>query len=80
MNYYEINRYCSPKSLLVIDRTGTLSRIYCPFSVLCISTVGKVHEFGLYNVDSVLMTETGAIVFVIADTSYHHHQFRICDP
>lgn len=80
MNYYEINRYCSPKSLLVVDQAGKLIRIYCPFSVQCTSSVGTVREFGVYSVSSVLMTGTGTIVFVIHNVSYYHHHFRICDP
>jgi len=80
MNYYEINRYCSPKSLLVVNPLGKLSRIYCPFPVMCIEQVGTMKEFGIYSVKSVLMTEKGSIVFVIDDVSYHHSQFRICVP
>jgi hypothetical protein len=78
MNYYEINRYCSPKSLLVITPKGTLIRIYCPFQVQCIEQVEQLNEFGLYMVNSVLMTEVGVIVYVIDNNSYHYHNFLIC--
>jgi len=78
MNYYEINRYCSPKSLLVITPIGKLIRIYCPFQVECIEQVGQLNAHGLYMVSSVLMTEVGAIVYVIGNDSYHYHNFLIC--
>jgi hypothetical protein len=78
MNYYEINRYCSPKSLLVITPKGKLIRIYCPFQVQCIEPVDQLKEFGLYMVSSVLMTEVGVIVYVIGNDSYHYHNFLIC--
>jgi hypothetical protein len=78
MNYYEINRYCSPKSLLVITPTGRLVRIYCPFQVQCIERVDQIEEFGLYLVSSVLMTEVGGIVYVIGNESYHYQNFLIC--
>jgi len=78
MNYYEINRYCSPKSLLVITPAGRLIRIYCLFRVQCIEPVGQLSEFGLYMVSSVLMTEVGVIVYVIGNDSYHYHNFMIC--
>lgn len=78
MNYYEINRYCSPKSLLVVTSIGKLIRIYCPFTVQCIRPVDQLSKFGLYMVSSVLMTEAGAIVYVISNDSYHYHDFLIC--
>ncbi len=78
MNYYEINRYCSPKSLLVITPKGKLTRIYCPFQVLCVDPIGKLTQFGLYMVSAVLMTEVGVIVYVIGNDSYHYRSFLIC--
>lgn len=78
MNYYEINHYCSPKSLLVITPYGKLIRIYCPFQVVCMEPVAALNEFGRYLVSSVLMTEAGVIVYMIDSTSYYYHHFLIC--
>ena len=38
----EIFRYCKTDSILVINKTGQLQRLYCPFEVVVIADVGEL--------------------------------------
>jgi len=40
----EIFKYCKIDSILVINRTGQLERLECPFTVLVIQNVGELKK------------------------------------
>jgi hypothetical protein len=78
MDFHEINRYCNPRSLLVISPQGRLKRIYCPFQVQCIEAASGLTEFGLYSATSVKMSTSGTIVYVVDGEHYPYYHFAIC--
>ena len=52
----EVFKYCKIDSKLVINKTGQLQRLYCPFEVIVISDVGQ-----LMNISSVTKPITSSI-------------------
>ena len=79
MSFLEISQWCNPRSLLVVNEFGTLKRLNCPFSVICVEAVGELSEFKLYKVDSVKMTEQGKIVYNVAGDFFFHSAFKIIE-
>lgn len=73
----EINHYCSPDSLLIVDSHGMLVRIHCPFRVIVNQSVGDLHTGQLVSVMAVKMSLDLKLVYVIDGTAYYHHYFRI---
>ena len=73
----EISRYCSPDSLLVVDRNGELIRIHCPFRVKVIRSVGDFREGQVVSVMAVKMSPDMKMVYVIDGKAYYHHYFSI---
>ncbi|HNS18807.1 MAG TPA: hypothetical protein PKI34_13435 [Bacteroidales bacterium] len=73
----EINRYCSPDSLLIVYRLGELVRIHCPFRVRVIHSVGVCRQGQVMIVDSAKISPDLKLVYVIGGKVYYHHYFRI---
>jgi len=79
MSFLEITQWFSPRSILVVNERGTLRRLNCPFTVLCLDAVGDLNEYRLYQVSSVKITEHGKIVYDIAGCLFFHSAFKIID-
>jgi hypothetical protein len=79
MKFLEISRWCDPYSLLVVNDTGKLKRLNCPFKVICIEAAGDLDEYSLYEVSSVKMTEQGKIVYDVTGSFFFHSSFKIVD-
>jgi len=79
MSFLEITQWCSPRSILVVNERGTLRRLNCPFTVVCLDPVGDLSEYGLYQVSSVKIAEDGKIVYDIGGGLYFHSAFKIID-
>ena len=62
-------------SILIVGDRG-LHRLYCPFTVVCISGVDFVSEGQTARVKAVLLTDI-AIGYVIGEITYHYEYFRI---
>ena len=72
-----INEHCRPDSLLIIDKTGKLRRLYCPFKVI------TLYPFGLYKVGTkvdvlaVKVTPDLLMVYVVGQVAYPYYLFKI---
>jgi hypothetical protein len=75
----EINRYCSPHSLLIIDRKGVLRRLYCPFKVRAIADVYVYKEGDTLDVIAVKVSEELLLLYIIRHKAYPYYNFRIID-
>jgi hypothetical protein len=51
----EIFNYCKIDSILVINKTGSLERLDCPFEVLVIQNVGELEKGLICLVNAVKM-------------------------
>ena len=79
MDFLEISQWCNPRSLLVVDASGAVKRLNCPFTVICIDSIGELTEFKLYKVTSVKSTKDGQLVYTILDALFYHSSFKIIE-
>jgi hypothetical protein len=73
----EISKYCDPFSILVIVEQGKLLRIYCPFTVLTIRSVGNYKKGDIAQVQAVKITPDLMHVYLIEGKAYLFCFFRI---
>jgi hypothetical protein len=73
----EVFKYCKTDSILVINKTGQLQRLQCPFEVLVISDVGELYK-GLICLVSAVKIDLSLIdVYIIRDKAYYFFNFRV---
>ena len=75
----EINRYCQPNSLLIIDRKGILRRLYCPFKVKVISHIHYLRMNDVVDVLAVKISSDLVLLYVIQQLAYPYFYFIIID-
>ena len=73
----ELMKYCDPFSLLVIGIEGQLIRLYCPFTVVPILSIGELIKGDVYLVDAVKVTLELEDVYIIEGKAYFIIHFRI---
>ncbi len=72
-----INEHCSPDTLLILDKTGKLIRLYCPFKVM------TIYSFSIYSANKVVevlavkVTPDLLMVYVVRQVAYPYYLFRI---
>jgi len=73
----ELLRWISSDSLLVIDKSGNLSRIYCPFKVICFVNFPVITRGEKVSVDAIKLTMEVKEVYIIRGTAYYIAYFMI---
>lgn len=73
----DIEKYCSPASLLVINNNGELIRLFCPFRVLVIHRIGDFKEGETVPVSQVKVDARLILVYVIKNKGYYYWNFTI---
>jgi len=73
----EINKYCSPDSLLVITFHGELVRLYCPFDVVVISSIDIYSIGDRAKVSEVKMDNNLILVYIIKGKGFYYYNFMI---
>ena len=73
----ELLKWVSSGSLLVIDPSGQLRRIYCPFKVICLVNFPDIAQGQKVSVDAVKLTVEVKEVYIIKGTAYHIAFFMI---
>lgn len=74
----ELFKIVSTTSILVIDRKGTLKRLYCPFKVVAIVDLPpQITVEAFYYVDAVKMTLELKEVYIIKSKAYFIWYFKI---
>ncbi len=73
----ELLGWISSDSLLVIDRSGNLRRIYCPFKVISLVNFPDITRGEKVFVDAVKLTVEIKEVYIIGGTAYHIVYFMI---
>jgi hypothetical protein len=73
----EIFKYCKTDSILVIDKSGQLQRLQCPFEVLVISDVGELTKGLICLVNAVKIDLSLIDVYIIRDKAYYFFNFRV---
>lgn len=73
----ELNNYCEPNSLLVIDKDGKLRRLYCPFKVITLCTFHIYSSNVTLQVSAVKITLELLLVYVVEGVAYPYYLFKI---
>lgn len=73
----ELLKWVSSDSLLVIDGSGNLRRLYCPFKVICLINFPAISKGDKVSVDAIKLTVEVREVYIIRGTAYHIAYFRI---
>ena len=73
----ELLDWISSDSLLVIDRSGNLRRIYCPFRVISLVNFPDITQGEKVFVDAVKLAVEIREVYIIKGTAYHIFYFKI---
>jgi len=73
----EILKWVSSESLLIIDKTGRLRKLYCPFKAICLVDFPDIIKGEKVSVDAVKMTVEVKEVYVIRGVHYYIIYFKI---
>jgi hypothetical protein len=73
----EVFKYCKIDSILVIDKTGQLQRLDCPFEVMVIQDVGELYKGLICLVSAVKIDLTLIDVYIIRNKAYYFFNFRV---
>jgi hypothetical protein len=75
----EINLFCRSDSLLIINSTGKLQRLYCPFKVIVIRDVNLLKAKDTVDVIAVKISQDLILLYVVRHRAYPYYLFRIPD-
>ena len=75
----EVFKYCKIDSILVINKSGHLQRLDCPFTVLVIQDVGELHRGLICFVNAVKLDLSLIDVYIIRNKAYYFFNFRILE-
>ncbi len=73
----ELLKWVSAESLLIIDKTSKLRRIYCPFKAICLVDFPDIIKGEKVSVDAVKLTIEVKEVFIIRGIAYYIIFFKI---
>lgn len=73
----EIFKYCKIDSILVLNKTGQLERVDCPFEVLVIQDVGELEKGLICLVNAVKLDLQLIDVYIIGNKAYYYFNFRV---
>lgn len=74
---YELLKYSSPYSILVVDEKRELREVFCPFKVKTLKAFYKFIEGESLFVEKVKMSTEFKIVYQIEGRYFHYHHFTI---
>ncbi len=69
--------YYDSYSIAVINSSGKIKRLYCPFLVKCIATIHEIEENSSVYVDEVNKDHDENLLYKIAGNFYPYSNFRI---
>ncbi len=73
----ELLKCSSPYSILIVNKTGRLLELHCPFIVLAKYSFLLIKEGQKLEVSRVLLTENLTIVYQIDNKKFHFYHFEI---
>lgn len=76
MKYSDV-QYYDTYSIAVINLKSKLRRIYCPFMVWCIESIGDIQENSCVYVDEVFKDPNEILCYKIGGNLYPYTNFRI---
>jgi hypothetical protein len=75
----EVFKYCKTDSILVINKSGLLQRLQCPFEVIVIQDVGELYKGLICLVNAVKLDLSLIDVYIIGNKAYYFFNFRVLE-
>jgi hypothetical protein len=75
--FQEIEKHCTPKSMLVVIESGELIRLTCPFCVIVIREVDCLVLHSKVTVNEVRIDRFLVLVYIINRKGYYYYNFSI---
>ena len=69
--------YYDSFSIAVINPSGKMRRLYCPFLVKCIASIDDIEEYSSVYVDQVFKDPDNLLKYLIGGNLYAYSNFRI---
>jgi hypothetical protein len=69
--------YYDSFSIAVINPSGKMRRVFCPFLIKCITTIEDIQENSSVYVDQVFKDPDDLITYLIGGNLYPYSNFRI---
>ena len=73
----ELLKWISSDSLLIIDQSGNLRRLFCPFMAICLIDFPEIIKGQKVSVEAIKLTVEVNEVFIIKGTAYYIIYFKI---
>ena len=73
----DIFKYCKIDSILVLNETGSLERLECPFEAVVIQNVGELKKGLKCLVTAVKMDLQLIDVYIVGTKAYYFFNFRV---
>ena len=73
----ELLKWISSDSILIVDKSGSLRRIYCPFKAICLVTFPEIKQGERVSIDAIKLTVEVKEVYIIKGTAYFIIYFSI---
>ena len=71
------SKYCDGASILLVNSSGVLKRLHCPFLVRCREGANSFKPGLLLRVDEVATNSQDQLIYLIFNKPYHHYHFEI---
>ena len=75
MNKLIVPKYCNANSILIVNSTGKLGKLYCPFRVQSIRKSPYFKPGTLLWVDEVVSNEENELIYFIFGKGFQHSSF-----
>lgn len=69
--------YYDTFSIAVINPSGKMRRLYCPFLVKCVNDIDEIQENSVMYVDQVFKDPDDLLTYLIGGNIYPYSNFRI---
>jgi hypothetical protein len=73
----DIERHCSPYSILVVNSNKELVRLDCPFQVIVVLSIDNLQQGSIVTVTQVKVDIKLILVYVISNRAFHYWYFSI---
>lgn len=72
-----LNSVIDPYSIMAINKSGKLRKLYCPFRVLCMEAIGPIAQNSWCYVETVVPDTKHLFVYSINSIKYPYSHFHI---
>lgn len=77
MNKKTTMHFCDANSILVVNPSGKIRKLYTPFRVKCIESTGNIKEGTTVHVEEVYNTKADELIFMVQGASLSFKHFHI---